>query len=152
MTAQWWQEIEAYKDVASEQWYGANWQMNNRIHSFEDFKYMLPELEQTLSNMGAKHEFASDGFISVTPFVCAAVGQMLNDRVSHPWFLGLLRTFLPQVLEMSAINGRSDDEDPVGEKPTGGKFEYISRFYPDRVLIHLGTECATYCRYCFRRD
>jgi len=61
----------------------------------------------------------------------------------------IARQFLPSVAELDT---RPEElADPIGDEahsPTEG----IVHRYPDRLLLKLTHLCATYCRFCFRRE
>jgi lysine 2,3-aminomutase len=61
----------------------------------------------------------------------------------------IARQFVPDEAELDA---RPDERaDPIGDdahSPVAG----IVHRYPDRVLLKLTHLCATYCRFCFRRE
>ena len=59
------------------------------------------------------------------------------------------RQFVPDVRELDREGGETSD--PTGDdvhSPVPG----VVHRYPDRVLLKLTTICATYCRFCFRRE
>ena len=61
----------------------------------------------------------------------------------------IARQFLPHEAELDAAPG--DLADPVGDRahsPTPG----VVHRYPDRLLLMLTHACASYCRFCFRRE
>jgi len=61
----------------------------------------------------------------------------------------IARQFLPDMAELAA--GVDEMADPIGDglhSPVPG----IVHRYPDRVLLMLTHTCATYCRFCFRRE
>ena len=61
----------------------------------------------------------------------------------------IARQFLPQAAELDADPIESPD--PIGDdthSPVAG----IVHRYPDRVLLKATHTCATYCRFCFRRE
>ena len=57
--------------------------------------------------------------------------------------------FLPQEAELVVQPGESGD--PIGDE-AHSPVEGIVHRYPDRVLLKLTHACATYCRFCFRRE
>ena len=57
--------------------------------------------------------------------------------------------FLPQLAELTT--GPEELGDPVGDL-THSPIEGIVHRYPDRVLLMPTAVCATYCRFCFRRE
>ena len=61
----------------------------------------------------------------------------------------IARQFLPNTAELDI----RDDEaaDPIGDEAHSPVTGIVHR-YPDRVLLKLTHVCATYCRFCFRRE
>lgn len=57
--------------------------------------------------------------------------------------------FLPQEAELD-VDG-IESADPIGDE-THSPVEGIVHRYPDRVLLKPTHTCATYCRFCFRRE
>jgi len=57
--------------------------------------------------------------------------------------------FLPQEAELDVQPGESDD--PIGDE-AHSPVEGVVHRYPDRCLLKLTHACATYCRFCFRRE
>ena len=61
----------------------------------------------------------------------------------------IARQFVPQAAELHASPG--EDADPVGDY-AHSPVEGIVHRYRDRVLLKVTHTCATYCRFCFRRE
>ena len=80
--------------------------------------------------------------VAVTP----QMAVLINPADPHD---PIGRQFLPQPFELdSAPDERAD---PIGDdahSPVGG----VVHRYADRVLLKLTHTCATYCRFCFRRE
>lgn len=57
--------------------------------------------------------------------------------------------FVPRSDELKAV--ASETGDPIGDEAFSPVNGLVHR-YPDRVLLALTHTCATYCRYCFRRE
>ncbi len=61
----------------------------------------------------------------------------------------IARQFVPSAAELIAAPG--ERADPVGDG-AHSPVEGIVHRYPDRVLLMATHTCATYCRFCFRRE
>lgn len=61
----------------------------------------------------------------------------------------IARQFIPDPEELTASPGELDD--PIGDG-AHSPVEGLVHRYPDRVLLKLTHSCATYCRFCFRRE
>ncbi len=57
--------------------------------------------------------------------------------------------FVPQEAELEM--GAAESADPIGDAAYS-PVEGIVHRYPDRVLLKITHTCATYCRFCFRRE
>ena len=80
--------------------------------------------------------------VAVTP---AIAGLIDAQDPSDP----IARQFLPSVAELDT---RPEElADPIGDE-AHSPVEGIVHRYPDRVLLKLTHLCATYCRFCFRRE
>jgi lysine 2,3-aminomutase len=95
-----------------------------------------PESHAALEVVAARYA------IAVTPAVAALIDPA---DPADP----IARQFLPDPAELEAREGETAD--PIGDgahSPVPG----IVHRYPDRVLLMLTHICATYCRFCFRRE
>jgi lysine 2,3-aminomutase len=80
--------------------------------------------------------------VAITP---AIAGLMDPDDPADP----IARQFVPDPAE---LEGRPEERsDPIGDD-AHAPVEGIVHRYPDRVLLKLTHVCATYCRFCFRRE
>ena len=93
-------------------------------------------------DIAALERVAARYAVAITP----AVAELI-DRTdpADP----IARQFVPDAAE---LDERPDERsDPIGDdahSPVAG----IVHRYPDRVLLKLTHICATYCRFCFRRE
>ncbi|MGZ5983829.1 MAG: lysine-2,3-aminomutase-like protein [Caulobacteraceae bacterium] len=85
---------------------------------------------------------ASRYAVAVTP----AVAALIDPADPHD---PIARQFLPTEAELDT---RPEElADPIGDG-AHSPVEGIVHRYPDRVLLKLTHLCATYCRFCFRRE
>jgi lysine 2,3-aminomutase len=92
--------------------------------------------------IAALKEVAARYAVAITP----AVAELM-DRAdpADP----IARQFVPDAAELA--EQPDERSDPIGDdahSPVAG----IVHRYPDRVLLKLTHICATYCRFCFRRE
>jgi lysine 2,3-aminomutase len=90
----------------------------------------------------ALEQVAARYAVAITPTSAALIDPSDPDDP-------IARQFLPTVAELEATPG--DMTDPIGDhahSPVDG----IVHRYPDRVLLMVTHTCATYCRFCFRRE
>jgi lysine 2,3-aminomutase len=90
----------------------------------------------------ALERVAAQYAVAITP---ALAGLIDIDDPADP--IGL--QFLPQEAELDVLPGESGD--PIGDE-AHSPVEGIVHRYPDRVLLKITHACATYCRFCFRRE
>jgi lysine 2,3-aminomutase len=95
---------------------------------------IAPERTPELSAVAARYA------VAITPAVAALI-QEPADPIG--------RQFLPSAEELVATPGESAD--PIGDQAHSPVRGVVHR-YPDRVLLTLTHVCATYCRFCFRRE
>jgi lysine 2,3-aminomutase len=80
--------------------------------------------------------------VAITP----AVAELLDPNdPGDP----IARQFIPDEAELD--EGRGERADPIGDEARSPVAGIVHR-YPDRVLLKLTHICATYCRFCFRRE
>ncbi len=80
--------------------------------------------------------------VAITP---AMAGLMDPDDPADP----IARQFVPDPAELE--ERPEERSDPIGDD-AHAPVEGIVHRYPDRVLLKLTHVCATYCRFCFRRE
>jgi lysine 2,3-aminomutase len=97
---------------------------------------IAPERRADLDKVAARYA------IAITP---TSAGLIDPADPADP----IARQFLPDLAELA--EGADDLADPIGDGPHSPVPGIIHR-YPDRVLLMLTHTCATYCRFCFRRE
>jgi lysine 2,3-aminomutase len=92
----------------------------------------LPDLERVAARYA----------VAITPAVAELIPQQDPDDP-------MARQFVP---DPSELESRPEEiADPIGDH-AHSPVEGIVHRYPDRVLLMLTHVCATYCRFCFRRE
>ncbi len=97
---------------------------------------VAPERTAELERVAARYA------IAITPASAALIDPTDPDDP-------IARQFLPDLAELDAAPGESTD--PIGDA-AHSPVEGIVHRYPDRVLLMVTHTCATYCRFCFRRE
>lgn len=125
-----------YRDVPDEKWNDWHWQLSNRLNSLEDFEKLL-----NLADDERRALQTSDIFrVDVTPYY----GSLIDpDDPFDP----IRRQVIPTDCESEAFTGQM--EDSLAEDRHSPVPGLVHR-YPDRVLMLVTTQCASYCRYCTR--
>ena len=80
--------------------------------------------------------------VAVTP----AMAALIDPANPHD---PIARQFLPQPFELNVTP--DERADPIGDEAHSPVPGVVHR-YEDRVLLKLTHTCATYCRFCFRRE
>ena len=96
---------------------------------------VAPEALPDLERVAARYA------VAVTPAMAELIAADPHDPIA--------RQFLPQPFELDATP--EERADPIGDgahSPVPG----VVHRYADRVLLKLTHTCATYCRFCFRRE
>lgn len=125
-----------FKDVPDEKWNDWRWQMSNRLNSVEDFSKVFkltPSEEKALSTPGLFR-------VDVTPYYVSRIDP--NDP-DDP----IRKQIIPTAGEIDVFTGMM--EDSLAEDRHSPVPGLVHR-YPDRVLMLVTTQCASYCRYCTR--
>ena len=126
-----------YRDVPQERWNDWRWQLSNRLNSAHEIGKIVHLTESERKALdGGSNLFRVD----ITPY---AISLIDPDNPHDP----IRKQVIPTVTENSAFVGMMEDslaEDR--DSPVPG----LTHRYPDRVLMMVTTQCATYCRYCTR--
>ena len=125
-----------FKDVPPEKWNDWRWQLSKRLNSVEEFEQVLhltPSEKKALSSPGLFR-------VDVTPYYVSLINP---DDPDDP----IRKQIIPTAEELSAFTGQM--EDSLAEDRHSPVPGLVHR-YPDRVLMLVTTQCASYCRYCTR--
>ena len=126
----------AWADVTPEVWNDWRWQLSHRLNTVEDFTKFL---SLTLSE---KRALSTPGIfrIDITPYFASLIDP--KDPLCP-----IRKQVLPTEQEFEIFeDAKSDPLDEVTQSPVPG----LVHRYPDRVLMLLTTQCASYCRFCTR--
>jgi len=125
-----------FKDIPDEQWNDWHWQLSHRLNSVEDLEKILPLTDSERKALSSQNLFRVD----ITPYFVSLINP---DDPDDP----VRKQVIPEAGEIDAFTGMM--EDSLAEdlhSPVPG----LVHRYPDRVLMLVTTQCATYCRYCTR--
>ena len=117
-----------YADIPDEKWNNWRWQLSNRINSLDEFEKVLPLTESERKALSAPGLFRVD----INP-------DDPNDPVR--------KQIVPTAAELVPFTAMM--EDSLAEDRHSPVPGLVHR-YPDRVLMLVTTQCASYCRYCTR--
>ncbi len=125
-----------WADVPDEQWNDWRWQMSNRLNTVAELSQIIQLTEEEIEGISAQGLFRID----ITPYFASLI-----DPVDPT--CPVRRQVIPLGREkegFTAVMADSLAED--AHSPVPG----LVHRYPDRVLMLVTTECASYCRYCTR--
>ncbi|MFW5748373.1 MAG: lysine 2,3-aminomutase [Chloroflexota bacterium] len=118
------------------QWDDWRWQLANRLNSVDDLGALIDLTPEEIAGLTAEGRFRVD----ITPYFAS----LINPYDPH---CPVRRQVIPLGRELEAFDGMMIDslaEDR--HSPVPG----LVHRYPDRVLMLVTTQCASYCRYCTR--
>ncbi len=125
-----------YADIPDEKWFNWRWQLSNRINTVEEFEKVVPLSESERKALRATNLFRVD----ITPYFISLIDPLdLDDPIR--------KQVVPTDKELTPFTAMM--EDSLAEDRHSPVPGLVHR-YPDRVLMLVTTQCATYCRYCTR--
>jgi lysine 2,3-aminomutase len=125
-----------YTNVPDEKWNDWRWQLSHRLNSMEEFEEIFHLTETERRALSIPGIFRVD----VTPYFASLMDP---DDVNDP----IRKQVIPTSAEMTLFSGMM--EDSLSEDKHSPVPGLVHR-YPDRVLMLVTTQCASYCRYCTR--
>ncbi len=123
-------------DVPDARWNNWRWQLSHRLNSLEELAQVIDLTDEEREGLSSPDKFRVD----VTPYF-ATLMDPLDPRCP------VRRQVIPLGRELRAFTSMMEDslaED--AHSPVPG----LVHRYPDRVLMLVTTQCASYCRYCTR--
>ncbi|MHC1782913.1 MAG: lysine 2,3-aminomutase [Anaerolineaceae bacterium] len=127
---------KVFQDVPAELWNDWRWQLSHRLNSVEDFEKVFPLVEDERKALSTSGLFR----VEITPYF---VSLIQPDDPNDP----VRRQVIPTDCEVVTFTGMM--EDSLAEDRHSPVPGLVHR-YPDRVLMMVTTQCASYCRYCTR--
>ena len=125
-----------YQDIPPEKWDDWRWQLSHRLNSIEDFEQILHLTDSERKALSTRGLFRVD----ITPYFASLIDP---DDPRDPIRLQVI----PTAGEIVPFTGMM--EDSLAEDRHSPVPGLVHR-YPDRVLMLVTTQCASYCRYCTR--
>lgn len=125
-----------YADVPDEKWSDWRWQLSNRLNSVDDIGKVLNLTDSERKALQTQGIFRVD----VTPYFISLIDP---DDPDDP----IRKQIIPRSEEMQSFTAMM--EDSLAEDKHSPVPGLVHR-YPDRVLMLVTTQCASYCRYCTR--
>ncbi len=125
-----------WKDVTPDQWNDWRWQLAHRLNTVEDFARVLHLTPEEVAGLSAPGLFRVD----VTPYFASLMDPQDPTCPIRRQVIPTSQELLPFEAEMA--DSLSED----AHSPVPG----LVHRYPDRVLMLVTTQCASYCRFCTR--
>jgi lysine 2,3-aminomutase len=125
-----------WETVPLDKWQDWRWQLANRLGSVEELAKVIRLTPEEIEGLSAPGRFRVD----VTPYFASLIDP---TDPSCP----IRRQVIPTAQELAPFTAEMADslaED--AHSPVPG----LVHRYPDRVLMLVTTQCASYCRYCTR--
>jgi lysine 2,3-aminomutase len=125
-----------FRDVPDSQWNDWRWQLGHRLNKAEELERVFPLTDSERTALSAGDLFRVD----VTPYFASLIRP---DDPADP----IRRQVIPSAAELVPFTAMM--EDSLAEDRHSPVPGLVHR-YPDRVLMLVTTQCASYCRYCTR--
>jgi lysine 2,3-aminomutase len=125
-----------YADVPDEKWNDWRWQLSHRLNSVEEIEKFFPLTDSERKALQSSGLFRVD----ITPYFISLIDP---DDPNDP----VRKQIIPTAAEMVPFTAMM--EDSLAEDRHSPVPGLVHR-YPDRVLMLVTTQCASYCRYCTR--
>ena len=127
---------KAYRDIPDEKWNDWHWQLSNRLNTVEEIEKVLVLTESERKALSAPGLFRVD----ITPYFISLIHA---DDPDDP----IRKQIIPTEKELVPFTAMMEDSlSEDRHSPVPG----LVHRYPDRVLMLVTTQCASYCRYCTR--
>ena len=125
-----------YADVPDEKWNDWRWQLSHRLNTIEEIDQVITLTESERKALGSSNLFRVD----ITPYFISLIRP---EDPEDP----IRKQVIPTAAEMVPFTSMM--EDSLAEDRHSPVPGLVHR-YPDRVLMLVTTQCASYCRYCTR--
>ena len=125
-----------WEDVSPAQWNDWRWQLAHRLKTVEDFARVVRLTPSEVEGLSATGHF----HVEVTPYFASLIDP---DDPACP----IRQQVIPTSKELVPFD--AEMEDSLAEDAHSPVPGLVHR-YPDRVLMLVTTQCASYCRFCTR--
>ncbi|MCC6187678.1 MAG: lysine 2,3-aminomutase [Anaerolineales bacterium] len=125
-----------WADVPDDKWNDWRWQLSHRLNSVDELNQVIHLTESEQRALQASGLFRVD----ITPYFASLMDP---DDLRDP----IRRQVIPTDAELVPFTSMM--EDSLAEDKHSPVPGLVHR-YPDRVLMLVTTQCASYCRYCTR--
>jgi lysine 2,3-aminomutase len=125
-----------WQNVPDSDWFNWRWQLSHSITDIRELQYLLHLSTQEIKAIDAPRLFK----FGITPYF---------TNLIDPWNENcpIRRQVIPRIEEIMIAT--DEIVDSLGEEDHSPIPGLVHR-YPDRVLMLVNTQCASYCRFCTR--
>jgi lysine 2,3-aminomutase len=125
-----------WQEVPLTQWNDWRWQLSHRLNTVDDFAQVIRLTSEEVAGLSAPGHFRVD----VTPYFASLMDP---EDPNCP----IRRQVMPTGAELAPFQAEMVDSlSEDAHSPVPG----LVHRYPDRVLMLVTTQCASYCRFCTR--
>jgi lysine 2,3-aminomutase len=131
-----WQAPHPWESVPAEKWNDWRWQLAHRLNTVEELSQVVTLTPEEITGLSAPGHFRVD----ITPYFASLMDPQDPKCPIRRQVIPTEREMVPFTAEM--VDSLAED----AHSPVPG----LVHRYPDRVLMLVTTQCASYCRYCTR--
>jgi lysine 2,3-aminomutase len=131
-----WQPPHPWESVPADKWHDWRWQLSHRLNSRDELAQVIDLTPEETVGLSAHEHFRVD----ITPYFASLMDPHDPNCPIRRQVIPTERELVPYTGEM--IDSLAED----AHSPVPG----LVHRYPDRVLMLVTTQCASYCRYCTR--
>lgn len=125
-----------WQSVQSDQWNDWRWQLSHRLNTVQDFEGIIQLTPDEIAGLSAPNRFR----VEITPYFASLIDSVDPN-------CPIRRQVIPTASEIVRFDsGMVDSLAEDAHSPVPG----LVHRYPDRVLMLVTTQCASYCRFCTR--
>jgi lysine 2,3-aminomutase len=125
-----------FTEIPDEKWNDWRWQLSHRLNTAEEIEKVIKLTDSERAALNAPNLFR----VEVTPYFISLIDPNDPDDPVRKQIIPTDREMVPFTAMM---------EDSLAEDRHSPVPGLVHR-YPDRVLMLVTTQCASYCRYCTR--
>jgi len=125
-----------WQHIPMEKWRDWRWQLSHRLNSIEELSTIVNLTPDEIEGLSAPGKFRVD----ITPYFATLIDP---DDPNCP----IRKQVIPTKDELVPFEAEAIDS--LGEENQSPVPGLVHR-YPDRVLMLVTTQCASYCRFCTR--
>lgn len=131
-----WHPPHPWESMPAEKWHDWRWQLAHRLNTVDELSQVIHLIPEEVEGLSTPEHFC----VNITPYLASLIDP---DDPACP----IRRQVIPTGKELVPFTaGMVDSLAEDAHSPVPG----LVHRYPDRVLMLVTTQCASYCRYCTR--